>query len=73
MYADFARIYVGSKMMQFHSEVFGTWSSFMDHRHFYGPRVIFEHSAVDFYLMVKDIESFTFHFFQKLHKWGVFS
>ena len=68
MYAYFARIYVESEMMQFHSDVFCTWSPFMDHRHFYGTGVIFEHSAVHFYLMVKDVESFLLHFLQKLHK-----
>ena len=33
-------------MMQFCSEVFGTWPPLMDHRHFYGPGVILEHSAL---------------------------
>ena len=73
MYAYFARIYVGSEMMKFSSEVFCTWSTFMDHRHFFGPGVIFEHYAVDFYLVVKDFESFLLHFFQNLHKRDEFS
>ena len=73
MYAYFSRIHVGSEMMQFCSEVFSMWSPFMDHRHFYGTRVIFEHSAVDFYLVVKDVEYFLLNFFQKLHKRDDFS
>ena len=60
MHTDFASIHVGSKMMQFRSKVFGTWPPLMDHRHFNGPGVIFEQSAVNPYLMVKDIESFFF-------------
>ena len=73
MYAYFARMYVGLEMMQFRSEVFCTWSPFMDHRHFYGTGVISEHSAVDFYLVVKDVKSFLLHLFQKLHKRDDFS
>ena len=73
MYAYFARIYVGSEMMQFSSEVFCTWYSFMDHCHFYGTGVIFEHYVVHFYLMVKDVESFLLNLFQKLHKSDDFS
>ena len=73
MYAYFARMYIGSEMMQFHSEVFCTWSPFMDHRHFYGPGVFFEHSAVEFNLVVKDVESFLLHFFQNLHNRDDFS
>ena len=60
-------------MMQFCSEVFGTWSPLMDHRHFNVPGVILENSAVNLYLMVKDVESFPFHFFEKLHKRDGFS
>ena len=37
------------------------------------PGVILEHSAVNFYLMVEDVESFLSHFFEKLHKWDSFS
>ena len=73
MYTDFSRIHVGSKMMQFRSEVFGTWPPLMDHHHLNGPGVILKHSAVKLYLMVKDVESFLFHFFEKLHKWDGFS
>ena len=54
-------------------EVFGTWYPLMDHRHFNGPGVIFEHSAVNLYLMVKDVESFPYNLFEKLHKWDGFS
>ena len=60
-------------MMQFRSDVFGTWYPLMDHRHFNGPGVILEHSAVNLYLIVEDVESFLSHFFEKLHKWDIFS
>ena len=56
MYTDFARIHIGSKTMQFRSKVFGMWSPLMDHRHFNGPGVIFEHSEVKLYLMYKDVD-----------------
>ena len=73
MYAYFARIYVEPEMVQFISEVFCTWTPFMDHCHFYGPGVISEYSAVDFYLVVKDVKSFLLNLFQKLHKRDDFS
>ena len=73
MHTDFSIIHVGSKMIQFCSKVFGKWSPLMDHCHFNGPGVIFEHSAVNLYLMVKDVESFPFDLFEKLHKWDGFS
>ena len=60
-------------MMQFRSKVFGMWPPLMDHHRFNVPGVILEYSALNLYLMVKDVKSSLSRFFEKLHKWDSFS
>ena len=60
-------------MMQFCSEVFSLRPPLMEHCHFNSPGIILKHFAVNLDFMVKEVDYFLSHLFEKLHKGDSFS
>ena len=64
---------VSSEVMQPNVEVFRSWSVLVLLRDFDGARIILEHFAVDFGLLIIYFKAAGFQFLKEVHDWDGFS